>query len=111
MGIDRKVQTIDAPLYAEWWVEKVGFYTETGKGAVRHLLHFLEPNQRRNIPNGSSILSQFRDITWGDSHCVMLDTKGRLFSMGASQKGRLGLADRDLPGMVKQPTQITIGLP
>jgi len=36
MGINRKVTTIDSPIFAEWKVEKVGFYTETGKGAMRH---------------------------------------------------------------------------
>ena len=31
--------------------------------------------------------------------------------MGSSLRGRLGLSDREISAMIKQPTQITIGLP
>lgn len=57
MGIDKKVTTVDSPLFAEWKIEKTGFYTETGKGAMRHQLSFIEPSQRRNLPKGTEILS------------------------------------------------------
>ena len=84
MGIDKKLTTVDSPIFAEWKIEKTGFYTETGKGAMRHQLQFIDSSLKRALPKGTQILSSIRDITWGDSHCVMLDTKGRLFSMGAS---------------------------
>ena len=111
MGFDRNVTTVDQPLHAEWYIEKTGFYTETGAGAMRHQLRFIEPMKRKDVPKNAEILTQMKEVTWGDTHCTMLDTKGRLFSCGASQKGRLGLADKDIPGMMKYPTQITIGLP
>mmetsp|Transcript_36940 Transcript_36940/g.48583 ORF Transcript_36940/g.48583 Transcript_36940/m.48583 type:complete len:116 (-) Transcript_36940:2178-2525(-) len=104
MGIERKVTTVDVPLHAEWKVEKTGFYTETNQAAMRLQLQFIEPSARKMIPKGTEILSQIKEIVWGDSHCVMLDMKGRLFSMGTTMNGRLGLADRDLPGMMKYPT-------
>lgn len=50
-------------------------------------------------------------MTWGDSHGVMLDTKGRVFTMGSTNKSRLGLGDDDLEEVVDQPTQVTLGLP
>lgn len=43
MGILTKQTTVDQPIYAEWRVEKTGFYTETGKPAVRNQLHYIDP--------------------------------------------------------------------
>ena len=62
-----------------WTPEKVGFYTESGKPAVRYQLHFVDSNDRRNA---GPLITKMRAISWGDSHGVMLDTKGRLYSMG-----------------------------
>jgi len=41
----------------------------------------------------------------------MVDKKGRVFSMGSSLNGRLGLPDTKIADVVKLPTQITLGLP
>ena len=50
-------------------------------------------------------------MCWGESHGVILDDKGRIFAMGLSSNGRLGLPDKELPEYVEQPTQVTFGLP
>lgn len=36
LGIGKNISTVDEPMYAEWKAEKTGFYTETGKPAVRY---------------------------------------------------------------------------
>ena len=41
----------------------------------------------------------------------MLDTVGRVFTMGETHRGRTGLADPDLEEIIKMPTQVTLGLP
>jgi alpha-tubulin suppressor-like RCC1 family protein len=34
-----------------------------------------------------------RSIEWGDQHGIMLDKKGRVFSMGRTYNGLLGLSE------------------
>ena len=111
LGLGKNINTQDEPLLAEWKADKTGFYTETGKPAVRYQLSFIDQAKRANLTKDTAVLSQIKTIGWGDSHCVMLDMKGRLFSMGSSVCGRLGLSDKEIPDLVKQPTQITFGLP
>ena len=41
----------------------------------------------------------------------MLDMRGRIFTVGSTICGRLGLSDKELPDVVKWPTQVTFGLP
>ena len=108
LGLGKVLSSVDEPLRAMWTAEKVGFYTESGKPAVRHQLHFVDSPEKRDE---GPLVTKMRAISWGDSHAVMLDTKGRLFSMGVSIHGRLGLSDKDIPEVVKEPTQITFGLP
>ena len=57
MGLDRKVTTVDQPLLAEWKVEKTGFYTEAGVGAMRHELQFIEPTKYKELPKNAEVLS------------------------------------------------------
>ena len=100
MGMGKTIGTVDQPTQSEWKIEKTGFYTETGSAAMRYSLSWLEPSRPLNYKKSSSTLSSIKAISWGDSHGTMLDTNGRLFSMGASQRGRLGLADRNIPAML-----------
>ena len=111
LGIGKNINTQDDPIFCEWKVEKAGFYTETGKPAVRYQLSYIEQTKRKNLPRSTNIISQIKNISWGDSHCVMLDMKGRIFTMGVSVCGRLGLSDKEISELVKQPTQVTFGLP
>ena len=109
LGLGKVLSSVDEPLLARWTAEKVGFYTESGKPAVRYQLHFAESTDHSK--DAAPVVTKMRAIGWGDSHGVMLDTKGRLFSMGLSNHGRLGLSDKELIEVVKEPTQITFGLP
>ena len=109
LGLGKVLTSVDEPLLAMWTTEKVGFYTESGKPAVRYQLHYLDPTDKNK--DVGPVISKMKAISWGEYHAVMLDTKGRLFSMGASRDGRLGLSDKELNEVVKEPTQITFGLP
>ena len=111
LGIGKNINTQDEPLYTEWKVDKSQFFSESGKPAVRHHLQFVDKNMKGKFPKGTQILNEMKTISFGESHSVMLDTKGRIFTMGASVCGRLGLSDKELPDLVKWPTQVTFGLP
>lgn len=39
-------------------------------------------------------ITQIRQIVWGEQHGLILDKKGRLFSMGRNINGVLGLKDK-----------------
>ena len=56
-------------------------------------------------------IDRFEKATWGESHGVFLDKKGRIYTCGTSSDGRLGLPDTNLPAKVSLPTQLTFGLP
>lgn len=60
-------------------------------------------------PKGT--LSQIRSIEWGEEHGLMLDKKGRLFGMGRTNQGLLGLEDREFDEIITNPRQITFNLP
>ena len=49
------------------------------------------------------LITKVKSIRWGEKHGVLLDMKGRVFTMGESSKGRLGLPDEQLPEQVLQP--------
>jgi len=35
-------------------------------------------------------------IDWGANHCAFIDHKGRMFTMGKDEKGRLGTGKREI---------------
>lgn len=49
------------------------------------------------------LIKKVKSIRWGEKHGVLLDMKGRVFTMGESSKGRLGLPDEQMPEQVLQP--------
>lgn len=48
MGLGKMLDTIDQPVQAEWTMEKAGFYTETGKPAMRNQLVWLDPKRPKD---------------------------------------------------------------
>ena len=56
-------------------------------------------------------ISKIRSIEWGEEHGLLLDKKGRLFGMGRTNYGLLGLEDREYDEIVSNPKQITFNLP
>ena len=50
LGIGKTVSTVDEPLYVEWKAEKAGFYTETGKPAVRYQLTYIDQTKKAKLP-------------------------------------------------------------
>lgn len=66
---------------------------------------YLKPinHANKNIKRHGEIITKVKSIRWGEKHGVMLDMKGRVFTMGDSSKGRLGLPDEQLPEKVMQP--------
>ena len=69
----------------------------------------IEVNKHRK-PNAEYI-SHIKSITWGESHGVLLDKKGRVFAFGSTLNGRSGLPDKSLPEEIQRPTQVTYGFP
>jgi len=91
--------------------EKVGFYNEAGDPGIRYQLQIFNKNDKYNKRGKAAEkvkttekVTGMKQITWGESHCVMLDKKGRLFTMGASLNGRLGLSDNEIAEVIKFPT-------
>lgn len=42
-------------------------------------------------------ITKLKTIRWGEKHGVLLDLKGRIFTMGDSNKGKLGIPEENLP--------------
>lgn len=38
-------------------------------------------------------INEFSSVSWGIDHCVLVDKKHRVFSMGCGKYGRLGHGD------------------
>ena len=122
LGIDKKginLSTVDEPFLTDFRAKKVAFKTEIGTSAIRYQLQHYDKNKFQKIQSDDAHKDAKRigeavgikQITWGESHCVIVDKKGRVFSMGSSLNGRLGLPDTKIADVVKLPTQITLGLP
>ena len=60
--------------------------------------------------NDVEILSRIKSLKWGEKHAVMLDMKGRVFTMGDSDKCKLGIIG-NLPEIQSQPRLVSYGLP
>ena len=71
-------------------------FTDTNKSLKRH---------------NAEYISTVKSITWGESHGVLLDKKGRVFAFGSTLHGRSGLPDKELPEAIQRPTQVTYGFP
>lgn len=56
-------------------------------------------------------ISKIKCIEWGEEHGLILDKKGRLFGMGRTNQGLLGLEDHEFDEIVTNPKQITLNLP
>lgn len=51
-------------------------------------------------------------MVWGEQHGLILDKKGRVFSMGRAISGVLGLSPKEDHGsIVSDPTQVMNDLP
>ena len=48
-------------------------------------------------------INKIRCIEWGEEHGLILDKKGRLFGMGRTNQGLLGLEDREFDDIVTNP--------
>lgn len=44
---------------------------------------------------GQEYIKSIRSLNWGESHGLLLDKKGRVFSMGRTMNGCLGLQEED----------------
>jgi len=68
-----------------------------------YLEPFLDDNKNHRKIN-TEYITEFETISWGNDHCLFLDKKHRVFSMGFGRHGRLGHNDeKDLlkPRMIK----------
>ena len=43
---------------------------------------------------------------WGDHHGIMLDKRGRVYSMGRTFNGLLGLSEEETDEIISNPTQV-----
>ena len=66
-------------------------YKDSRRGVVPPVLG-LGHNEMRLVPERISFLDGVRmaDVTCGWDHCLALDSKGRLYSWGSGQNGKLG---------------------
>lgn len=71
---------------------------------------YLEQARPVHKDKQAGYITKVKSIKWGERHGILLDMKGRVFTMGDSKKGRLGLVG-DIPEFVDQPYQVTANLP
>ena len=57
-----------------------------------------------NKKKNAEYISSLKSISWGESHGVLLDKKGRVFTFGSTVSGRLGFPDKDLQETIGKPT-------
>jgi alpha-tubulin suppressor-like RCC1 family protein len=53
---------------------------------------FLDENKKHKKIN-TEYINEFETISWGIDHCLFIDKKRRVFSMGFGKYGRLGHGD------------------
>ena len=59
-----------------------------------YLEAFIDTNKAHKKIN-TEYISQFQSVSWGIDHCLLLDKKHRVFSMGFNKHGRLGHGDEN----------------
>lgn len=87
MGLNQCIKDIMEPLNVEFEVQP----KEDGEV---YLEAFLDTNKNHKRLN-TEYISYFESISWGIDHCLMLDKKHRVFSMGFGKYGRLGHGDEN----------------
>lgn len=62
-------------------------------------------------PRGNKWCRKFKSAQFGQDHGLLLDLKGRLYGMGRTRFGRLGLHEEDIEDEIYIPTRISFNLP
>ena len=99
MGVSR--DNIEVPTEV-CWQEKV---LDDDEVELRTVI--LRDERKRPV----NAINKIKCIEWGEEHGLILDRKGRLFGMGRTNQGLLGLEDREFDEIVTNPKQITLNLP
>ena len=115
MGIDNVARNIESPKAVYWSVNKGNDddYDESSNedGQAITLTTQLK-DQGGEKKSGREYITKLISLEWGEQHGPMLDKKGRVFSMGRSINGVLGLFEREENNkIVINPQQVTSGLP
>ena len=92
MGLSR--DNIEVPTQVCWQEKEA----EEQEGAE---LRTVVIKDEGKIPANS--FSKIRQIEWGEEHGLILDKKGRLFAMGRTNYGLLGLEDHEYDEIVSNP--------
>ena len=53
LGIGKNINTVDEPLYTEWKADKNGFFSESGKPAVRYQLQYVDRHMKGKFTKGT----------------------------------------------------------
>ena len=74
------------------------------EGKFISLEPFLDENKMHHKYN-IEYIQEFQSISWGLDHCLFVDNKHRVFSMGLGKHGRLGHGDEkdySRPRLIKE---------
>jgi alpha-tubulin suppressor-like RCC1 family protein len=95
MGLTYK-ETIQTPQSVYWKVCPPGLQegSEEDVNDNELTLRTFLKEQQEEKDRECVYITQIRQIVWGEQHGLILDKKGRLFSMGRNINGVLGLKDK-----------------
>ena len=91
------------PLHIQFELVRKG--REDGINEEVYLEPFVDEKDSKKKPPPTEYISELASISWGLDHCVFVDKKHRVFSMGYNRYGRLGHGeekDRIKPTMIKE---------
>lgn len=94
MGIHNPNVNVDVPKQAEYKVERTiinnSEVVELCPSSLEKRGMFDAEEQEEEIER----ITRFKSVQWGDYHGLLLDKKGRLFGMGKTDMGLLGLSEK-----------------
>jgi alpha-tubulin suppressor-like RCC1 family protein len=94
MGIHNPNVNVDVPKLAEYKVERTiinnSEVVELCPSSLEKRGMFDAEEQEEEIER----ITRFKSVQWGDYHGLLLDKKGRLFGMGKTDMGLLGLSEK-----------------
>ena len=82
----------------EWQIKKMFAVPETNDGK------YTIPGEEGQYKKLET-LSSLRSIDWGINHCVIVDNKNRVYSMGQKSNDKLGLAENDFETVVQAESE------
>lgn len=114
LGINNNYKNLEVPKPVIWVVLRNEAYDSDDdsvqeEDSTNTKLRTIVIDHEFQKKKGAEYIKSIRSFEWGEQHGLILDKKGRIFSMGRTLNGLLGLSEEESDTCVYNPTQVAVG--